>query len=135
MTIYNVFSLLGGLAFFLFGMKTMGEALEQRAGSRLKPILESLTTKPIKGVLVGMVVTAVVQSSSATTVMLVGFVNSGIMQLGQAINVTMGANIGTTVTAWILSLAGIESNNFFVSLFKPTTFSPILAFVGIVMML
>ena len=134
MTIYNVFSLLGGLAFFLFGMKTMGEALEQRAGSRLKPILESLTTKPIKGVLVGMVVTAVVQSSSATTVMLVGFVNSGIMQLGQAINVTMGANIGTTVTAWILSLAGIESNNFFVSLFKPTTFSPILAFVGIVMM-
>ena len=134
MTVYNVFSLLGGLAFFLFGMKTMGEALEQRAGNKLKPILESLTTKPIRGVIVGMVITAIIQSSSATTVMLVGFVNSGIMQLSQAINVTMGANIGTTVTAWILSLAGIESNNFFISLFKPSTFSPILAFVGIVMM-
>jgi len=133
MTIYNVFSLLGGLAFFLFGMKIMGEALEQRAGNKLKPILESLTTKPIKGVLVGLLVTAVVQSSSATTVMLVGFVNSGVMQLSQAINVTMGANIGTTVTAWILSLAGIDSNNFFIALFKPSTFAPILAFVGIVM--
>ena len=134
MTIYNVFSLFGGLAFFLFGMKIMGEALEQRAGNRLKPILEGLTTKPIKGVLVGMLVTAVVQSSSATTVMLVGFVNSGIMQLSQAINVTMGANIGTTVTAWILSLAGIESDNFFVSLFKPSTFAPIVAFIGIIML-
>ena len=133
MSIYDVFSLLGGLAFFLYGMKIFGEALEQRAGNKLKPILEGLTTKPIKGVLVGMLVTAVIQSSSATTVMLVGFVNSGIMQLSQAINVTMGANIGTTVTAWILSLSGIESNNFIVSLFKPSTFSPILAFVGIVM--
>jgi len=133
MTIYDVFSLLGGLAFFLFGMKILGEALEQRAGNKLKPILESLTTKPIKGVLVGMLVTAVIQSSSATTVMLVGFVNSGVMQLSQAINVTMGANIGTTVTAWVLSLTGIESDNFFVSLFKPTTFAPILAFVGTVM--
>ena len=133
MTIYDVFSLFGGLAFFLFGMKIFGEALEQRAGNKMKPILESLTTKPIKGVLVGLLVTAVIQSSSATTVMLVGFVNSGIMQLSQAINVTMGANIGTTVTAWILSLAGIESDNFFVSLFKPSTFAPVLAFVGIVM--
>ena len=134
MTIYNVFSLLGGLAFFLYGMKILGEALEQRAGNRLKQILEKLTTKPIKGVFVGLLVTAVIQSSSATTVMLVGFVNSGIMQLGQAINVTMGANIGTTVTAWILSLAGITSDNFFVSLLKPSTFAPVLAFVGIIMM-
>ena len=134
MTIYDAFSLLGGLAFFLFGMKLLGEALERRAGNRLKPILESLTTKPAKGVLVGIVVTAIVQSSSATTVMLVGFVNSGIMQLSQAINVIMGANIGTTVTSWILSLAGIQSDNFFISLFKPTTFSPILAFIGIIML-
>ena len=133
MTIYNVFSLFGGLAFFLFGMKIMGEALEQRAGNKLKPILEGLTSKPIKGVFVGMLVTAVIQSSSATTVMLVGFVNSGIMQLSQAINVTMGANIGTTVTAWLLSLTGIESDNFFVSMFKPSTFAPLLAFIGIVM--
>jgi len=133
MTIYNAFSLLGGLAFFLFGMKIMGEALEQRAGNKIKPILESLTTKPVKGVIVGLAVTAVIQSSSATTVMLVGFVNSGIMQLSQAINVTMGANIGTTVTAWILSLVGIESGNFFVSLFKPSTLAPIIAFIGIVM--
>jgi len=135
MTIYDIFSLLGGLAFFLFGMRIMGEALEQRAGNKLKPILEGLTTKPIRGVLVGMLVTAVIQSSSATTVMLVGFVNSGIMQLSQAINVTMGANIGTTVTAWILSLAGIDSDIFWVSLFKPSTFAPILAFIGIVMSL
>ncbi|NLL90948.1 MAG: Na/Pi cotransporter family protein [Ruminococcaceae bacterium] len=135
MSIYNVFALLGGLAFFLYGMHVMGDALEQRAGTRLKPILESLTSKPIKGVIVGALVTATIQSSSSTTVMLVGFVNSGIMKLSQAINVIMGANIGTTITAWILSLAGIESNNFWVSLLKPSTFSPILAFIGIVMLL
>ncbi|NMA06956.1 MAG: Na/Pi cotransporter family protein [Ruminococcaceae bacterium] len=135
MNFYDVFALLGGLAFFLYGMHVMGEALEQRAGSRLKPILESLTSKPIKGVLVGTIVTATIQSSSSTTVMLVGFVNSGVMKLSQAINVIMGANIGTTITAWILSLAGIESNNFWVSLLKPSTFSPILAFIGIVMLL
>jgi phosphate:Na+ symporter len=135
MNIYDVFALLGGLAFFLYGMHVMGEALEQRAGTRLKPILESLTSNPIKGVLVGALVTATIQSSSSTTVMLVGFVNSGVMKLSQAINVIMGANIGTTITAWILSLAGIESTNFWVSLLKPSTFSPILAFIGIVMLL
>jgi len=133
MTIYNVFSLLGGLALFLFGMHLLGESLEKRAGARLKPILENLTKSPIKGVLLGAGVTAVIQSSSATTVMTVGFVNSGIMTLRQAISVVMGANIGTTVTAWILSLSGIQSDNFWVALFKPATFSPILAFVGIVM--
>ena len=132
MTIYNVFSLLGGLAMFLYGMALLGDGLEKRAGSRLKKILENLTANPAKGVLLGAAVTAIIQSSSATTVMLVGFVNSGIMQLQQAISVTMGANIGTTVTAWILSLVGIEGNNFWVTLLKPTTFSPILAFVGII---
>ena len=134
MSIYNVFSLLGGLALFLFGMQLMGESLEKRAGSRLKPILEQLTSSPIKGVLLGAGVTAIIQSSSATTVMIVGFVNSGIMVLRQAISVVMGANIGTTITAWILSLTGIQSSNFWVSLFKPTTFSPLFAFVGIVLL-
>jgi len=134
LTVFNVFSLLGGLAFFLFGMRLLSEALEQRAGNRLQPILASLTNSNIKGVLVGVVVTGVVQSSSATTVMLVGFVNSGIMQLHQAISVIFGANIGTTITSWILSLAGIESNNFFVSLLKPSTFAPIMAFAGIIML-
>ena len=133
MTLYNVFSLLGGLALFLYGMALLGDGLEKRAGSRLKKILENLTANPVKGVLLGAAVTAIIQSSSATTVMLVGFVNSGIMQLRQAISVTMGANIGTTITAWILSLIGIEGNNFWVTLLKPTTFSPILAFVGIIM--
>ena len=133
MTVYNAFSLLGGLALFLYGMTLMGEGLERRAGGRLKKILENLTSNPYKGVLLGMVVTSIIQSSSATTVMLVGFVNSGVMELGQAINVTMGANIGTTITAWILSLTGIESNNFWISLFKPATFTPLLAFAGMVM--
>jgi len=132
-TIYNVFSLLGGLALFLFGMHLMGESLEKRAGARLKPILENLTRSPLKGVFLGAGVAAVIQSSSATTVMTVGFVNSGIMTLHQAISVVMGANVGTTITAWILSLSGIRSSNFWVSLLKPATFSPILAFVGIVL--
>ncbi len=135
MTIYNVFTLLGGLAMFLFGMNIMGEALEKRAGTKLKPILENLTNNPLKGVLLGAAVTAAIQSSSATTVMAVGFVNSGIMQLRQAISVVMGANIGTTITAWILSMTGIESNNFWVSLLKPSTFAPVLAFIGIIMFL
>ncbi len=129
-----MFSLMGGLAFFLFGMQLMGESLEKRAGARLKPILEQLTSSPIKGVILGAGVTAIIQSSSATTVMIVGFVNSGIMVLRQAISVVMGANIGTTITAWILSLSGIQSSNFWVSLFKPSTFSPLLAFAGIVML-
>ena len=133
MSIYNVFSLLGGLAFFLYGMQLLGSSLEHRAGNKLRPILQSLTNSNLKGVLVGAAVTAVIQSSSATTVMLVGFVNSGIMQLHQAISVIFGANIGTTITSWILSLSGIQSDNFWVSLLKPSTFSPILAFVGIIM--
>ena len=132
MTIFNVFSLLGGLAFFLYGMRLLSESLEQRAGNKLQPILESLTSSKFKGVLMGVGVTAVVQSSSATTVMLVGFVNSGIMQLHQAISVIFGANVGTTITSWILSLSGIESDNFWVSLLKPSTFAPIMAFVGII---
>lgn len=112
----------------------MGESLEKRAGARLKPILEQLTSSPIKGCVLGAAVTAIIQSSSATTVMIVGFVNSGIMVLRQAISVIMGANIGTTITAWILSLSGIQSSNFWVSLFKPSTFSPLLAFAGMVML-
>ena len=135
MSIYDAFSLLGGLALFLFGMQLMGESLEKRTGTRLKPILEQLTSSPVKGVLLGAGITAVIQSSSATTVMTVGFVNSGIMTLRQAISVVMGANIGTTVTAWLLSLIGIKSSSFLVSLFKPATFSPLLAFAGIVMLL
>ncbi|MHC1786711.1 MAG: Na/Pi cotransporter family protein [Christensenellales bacterium] len=135
MDIYDLFSLLGGLALFLYGMTIMGDALEKRAGKRLKPILEQLTSRPLRAVLLGAGVTAVIQSSSATTVMVVGFVNSGIMQLRQAIGVVMGANIGTTVTAWILSLAGIRSDTFWLTLLKPSTFSPLLAFLGIILLL
>ena len=135
MSIYDVFSLMGGLAMFLYGMHIMGDALEKQAGKRLQPILERMTSKRIKGVLLGAAVSAVIQSSSATTVMVVGFVNSGIMQLGQSIPVIMGANIGTTITAWILSLTGIQSSNFFVSLLKPATFSPLVGFAGIVMLM
>ena len=133
MTIFNAFSLLGGLAFFLYGMQLLGSSLEQRAGNRLQPILESLTNSKLKGIMVGAVVTGIIQSSSATTVMLVGFVNSGIMQLHQAISVIFGANIGTTFTSWFLSLSGIESDNFWVSLLKPSSFAPIMAFIGIIM--
>ena len=133
MSVFNVFSLLGGLAFFLFGMQLLGSSLEQRAGNKLQPILESLTSSNAKGILVGASVTALIQSSSATTVMLVGFVNSGIMQLHQAISVIFGANIGTTITSWILSLSGIKSDNFWVSLLKPSSFAPLMAFVGIIM--
>ncbi|MBR3755125.1 MAG: Na/Pi cotransporter family protein [Clostridia bacterium] len=133
MTITNVFTLLGGLAFFLFGMNTMGDALEKSAGNQLKSILGKLTSNKFKGFILGLVVTAVIQSSSATTVMVVGFVNSGIMLLSQAVGVIMGANLGTSVTAWILSLAGIESDNFWVSMLKPASFTPILAFIGIIL--
>ena len=135
MSIYDVFHLLGGLALFLFGMSVMSDSLEKRAGRRLKAILEQLTSSPFKAALLGLGVTAIIQSSSATTVMVVGFVNSGIMQLKQAIGVVMGANIGTTVTAWILSLTGITSDSFWVSLLKPSTFTPLLAFIGIAMLL
>jgi len=135
MTIFNVLSLIGGLSLFLFGMNIMGNALEKRAGSRLKKILASLTSSPIKGLILGLAVTAVIQSSSATTVMVVGFVNSGIMSLRQAINVIMGANIGTTVTAWMLSLTGISGDSLLIQLLKPTSFTPILALIGAVMYL
>ena len=124
--------MIGGLCLFLFGMNIMGEALERRAGSSLRTLLGKLTTNRMLGFLTGLAVTAVIQSSSATTVMVVGFVNSGLLTLGQAINVIMGANVGTTVTAWILSLGGIESGNLIVKLFKPSSFTPILALLGIV---
>lgn len=133
MDIFNVLSLIGGLCLFLFGMNLMGEALERRAGNGLRTLLSKLTTKKSAGFLTGLGVTAVIQSSSATTVMVVGFVNSGLMVLKQAINVIMGANVGTTVTAWLLSLSGIESDNMFVSLLKPTSFTPILALIGIIL--
>ena len=133
MSILNIFTLFGGLAFFLFGMSTMSNGLERIAGGKLEGILSKMTDKPIKALLLGAGITATIQSSSAVTVMLVGLVNSGIMQLGQAIGVIMGSNIGTTVTAWLLSLAGIESDNIFVSLLKPSSFSPIVAFIGILL--
>ena len=130
MNLFNVLTLIGGLCLFLFGMNVMGEALERRAGGGLKSILGRLTKNKMAGFLTGLGVTAVIQSSSATTVMVVGFVNSGIMTLRQSIGVIMGANIGTTVTAWILSLSGISSDNFFVSLLKPSSFTPVLALIG-----
>ncbi len=130
MDIFNVLSLIGGLCLFLFGMSVMGDALERRAGGSLKAILGKLTKNKITGFLTGLGVTAIIQSSSATTVMVVGFVNSGIMTLRQSIGVIMGANIGTTVTAWILSLCGISSDNLFMQLCKPTSFTPILALIG-----
>ena len=132
MDLFDVLSLIGGLCLFLFGMNIMGQYLERRAGSSLRTLLSQLTTKKSAGFLTGLAVTAVIQSSSATTVMVVGFVNSGLLALKQAINVIMGANVGTTVTAWLLSLSGIDSKNLFVQLFKPTSFTPILALVGII---
>lgn len=135
MSIFNVLNLLGGLCLFLFGMSLMGQALERRAGSSLRPLLEKMTQSRLKGLLAGLGVTAVIQSSSATTVMVVGFVNSGLMTLRQSIGVIMGANIGTTVTAWILSLSGIEGSSLLVQMFKPSTFTPILAVIGIVLYL
>lgn len=132
MDIFDFLSLVGGLCLFLFGMNVMGQALERRAGGTLRTLLGKLTTSKAKGFLTGLGVTGVIQSSSATTVMVVGFVNSGLMNLKQAINVIMGANVGTTVTAWLLSLSGIESDNLFVQLFKPTSFTPILDLIGII---
>lgn len=132
MTIFDFLTLIGGLCLFLFGMNVMGEGLERRAGDRLSAVIGKLTKNKFTGFLTGLGVTAVIQSSSATTVMVVGFVNSGLMTLRQSIGVIMGANIGTTVTAWILSLAGIEGGNFVVELFKPMSFTPILALVGMI---
>jgi phosphate:Na+ symporter len=133
MDIFDLLTLLGGLSLFLFGMNIMGQALERRAGSGLRSLLGRFTTNRLAGLLTGMGITAIIQSSSATTVMVVGFVNSGIMTLRQAVNVIMGANIGTTITAWILSLAGIDSSNIFVKLLKPASFTPVLALVGIML--
>lgn len=135
MDIFGVLSLIGGLAIFLYGMDLLGEGLTGASGGKLEKILEKLTSNPLKAVLLGAGVTAVIQSSSATTVMVVGFVNSGIMKLSQAVGVIMGDNIGTTITSWILSLTGIESSNIFISLLKPTSFSPVLAAVGIVFLM
>ncbi|MBQ2270309.1 MAG: Na/Pi cotransporter family protein [Firmicutes bacterium] len=133
MDIFNVFSMLGGLAMFLYGMSIMGDGLEKSAGNRLKGILETASKTPVRGLLLGAVVTAVIQSSSATTVMVVGFVNSGLMRLSQAIGIIMGANIGTTATSWILSLTGLQGDAFWIKMLKPSSFSPILAAIGIVM--
>ena len=131
MNVFDILSLIGGLCLFLFGMNLMGEALERRAGNKLKTILSKLTNGRITGFLTGLGVTSIIQSSSATTVMVVGFTNSGLMTLRQAINVIMGANVGTTVTSWLLSLSGIDSHNTFVQLLKPTSFTPVLALIGI----
>ena len=132
MDIFDILTMIGGLCLFLFGMNIMGESLERAAGNSLRGLLSKLTTKRMLGFLTGMAVTAVIQSSSATTVMVVGFVNSGLLALGQAINVIMGANVGTTVTSWILSLGGIEGDNLFVQLLKPTSFTPVVALIGII---
>ena len=132
---FSFLTMIGGLALFLYGMNVMGDGLAKLAGGKLERILEKLTANPIMGVFLGFVVTAVIQSSSATTVMVVGFVNSGIMRLSQAISIIMGANIGTTATAWILSLAGLEGGNFFMNMLKPTSFSPILAIIGVAMIM
>lgn len=135
MDIFDLLKMLGGLCLFLFGMNIMSDALERRAGNGLKALLGRFTGNKVKGFFTGIGVTAVIQSSSATTVMVVGFVNSGIMTLTQAINVIMGANVGTTITSWILSLGGIDSGNFFVQLLKPTSFTPILALVGVILLM
>ncbi len=135
MDIFDVLALIGGLCLFLFGMDIMGSALERRAGGGLRAILGKLTNNKFTGFLTGLAVTAIIQSSSATTVMVVGFVNSGLMTLKQSISIIMGANIGTTVTAWLLSLGGISSGNMFVKLLKPTSFTPVLALVGIILLM
>ena len=135
MDIFSVLTMLGGLAMFLFGMNQMGDGLEKASSGKLESLLDKLTNNRIKGVVLGAIVTAVIQSSSATTVTVVGFVNSGVMKLGQAIPIIMGSNIGTTITSWILSLAGIESSNILIQLLKPMSFSPILAVIGSVMIM
>ena len=132
MDLFDVLTMIGGLSLFLFGMNVMGSALERRAGAGLRTILGKLTTSRLLGFLTGLAVTAIIQSSSATTVMVVGFVNSSLLSLGQAINVIMGANVGTTATAWILSLSGIEGDSLLIQLLKPTSFSPILALIGVI---
>jgi phosphate:Na+ symporter len=132
MDLFNILTMIGGLALFLFGLSVMGTGLEKSAGNRLKSLLGKMTTTKWNGFLLGLGVTAIIQSSSATTVIVVGFVNSSIMSLKQAINIIMGANVGTTVTSWLLSLSGLEGDNIFVKMFKPTSFTPILALIGII---
>ena len=131
--IFKIISLLGGLSLFLFGMDIMGKALERQAGGKLQTILAKMSSNVFKGFLLGLGVTAVIQSSSATTVMVVGFVNSGIMTLKQAVGVIMGSNIGTTVTAWILSLSGLEGDSFLIKFFKPSTLAPLIGIFGILL--
>ena len=133
MGVSDVITLLGGVALFLFGMSLMGDGLKKVAGNKLELVLYRLSSTPLKGVLLGTGVTAVIQSSSATSVMVVGFVNSGILTLQQAVGVIMGSNVGTTVTAWILSLSGLEGDSFLVQLFKPSTLAPLLGTVGIIL--
>ena len=133
MDLFSILSLLGGLGLFLYGMNVMGDNLKKLAGGKLETILSKLTSNKFKGFLLGFIITAIIQSSSATTVMLVGFVNSGIMHLSQTISVILGANLGTTVTAWILSLGGISGDTVLLKLFKPTSFTPLLMIVGVVM--
>ncbi len=135
MKVSDLFTMIGGLAFFLYGMHLLGEALAKASGSKMEALLAKMTNNPLKGVLLGACITAVIQSSSATTVMVVGFVNSGLMQLEQAVGMIMGANIGTTITSWLLSLAGIEDGHTILTLFKPETFSPVLAMAGIVLLM
>lgn len=135
MDVFDVLSLVGGLALFLFGMDTLGKGLEKLSGGRMERMLEKLTSNRFKAVALGTLVTAVIQSSSATTVMVVGFVNSGIMKLSQAIGIIMGANIGTTMTSWILSLSSIEGDSFFIRMLKPSSFTPVLAIIGVVLLM
>ena len=135
MDIFGILAMVGGLALFLYGMQVLGDGLKRTSGGRLEEILESLTSNKWKGALLGCIVTAVIQSSSATTVMVVGLVNSGIMKLAQAAGVILGANVGTTVTSWMLSLTGIESSNVFVQLLKPANFSPIVGIIGVIMLM
>ena len=135
MDFFDILSMVGGLALFLYGMHLLGDGLTKVSGGRMEKILEKLTNNPLKAVLIGAGVTAVIQSSSATTVMVVGFVNSGIMKLQQAVGIIMGANIGTTITSWILGLSGIESDAFFVQLLKPSSFSPVLALIGVAILM
>ncbi|MEG0980115.1 MAG: Na/Pi symporter, partial [Oscillospiraceae bacterium] len=135
MDIFAILTFIGGLALFLYGMDAMGKGLEKNSGGKLKTVLEKLTSNKYKGVLLGAAVTSVIQSSSATTVMVVGFVNSGIMQINQAISIIMGANIGTTVTAWLVSLIGIKGDSIAIQLLNPTAFTPILALVGIILLM
>lgn len=135
MDVFSIFTMFGGLALFLYGMNVMGEGLTKASGGRLEKILEKLTSSTWRGVLLGAGVTAVIQSSSATTVMVVGFVNSGIMTLQRAVGIIMGANIGTTITSWILSRSGLQGDSFFIKILKPSSFSPILALIGVIFLL